>query len=456
MDCAGQKRELRLACIGGGSRNWVPQIMTDLALCPDLTSTVSLYDIDLEAAEQNVRRGEAVFSHPDARTRFTVRAHADIEVALEGADFVIIAIQPGSITMMTDDIDIPKRYGVLHAVGDTAGPAGTVRALRTIPIYVGFAHRVMESCPDAWVMNCTNPMAVCVATLYEAEPEIKAFGYCHEVLNTQSHLVDVVEEHFGEQPEDREEIDVEVAGVNHFTLATSAGWHGSDLFPVLRERMAREDFFADRTERTGTLKSEGQWFASEFLVAYDFLRRFGVFGAAGDRHLAEFVPWYLTSEDALHRWGVLLTPSSFRLEKAAARDKPPERPDKLEPSGGQNLRQLRALMGLGDLETTTNIPNRGQVPNLPPGAVLESNVRFRRDAIETPVVAPLPPAASALQQRIIDVHRATLRAGLERDKDLALRAFLLDPLMHLSTDTAWDMLNDMLRATKDLLPGWDI
>ncbi len=449
-------RGLKLTCIGGGSKNWIPQIMTDLALCDDLTGTVALYDINLEAARQNVVRGDMIFSHPDARTRFIVEPHADIGDALDGADFVVIAIQPGSITMMAGDIDIAKRYGVPHAVGDTAGPAGTVRSLRTIPIYVDFAHQIMDHCPDAWVMNCTNPMAICVSTLYEAEPDIRAFGYCHEVLNTQDHLSEVIEEHFGEKPDDREDVDIEASGVNHFTMATSAGWQGTDLFPILRERMARAGFFADRTEISRDRKLEGQWFTSEFLIAYDFLRRFDVFGAAGDRHLAEFVPWYLSTEDTLHRWGALLTPSSFRLEKAKAEDKPPEPPEKLEPSGGQNLRQLRALMGLKDLETTTNIPNSGQVPGLPLGAVLESNVRFRRDAIEARVVAPLPPAVQALQRRILDVHRATLRAGLEREKDLALRAFLLDPLVHLSPDTAREMLDEMLEATKELLPGWDL
>ncbi len=447
-------RELRIACIGGGSRGWVPELMTDLALRDDVTGHISLYDISYAAARENVRRGELMFAHPDARASFTVSAHHKIGPALKGADFVLIAIQPGPVTMMASDIDVAARYGVLHTVGDTAGPAGTVRALRTIPMYVEFALAIMQHCPDAWVMNCTNPMALCVATLYAVEPRIKAFGYCHEVFHTQRHLAhDIVPAHFDVQAPARQEINVEVAGVNHFTLARAATWRGHDLIPFLRQRMAEKGFFADRTEVARAWKANGEWFRYERLIAYDFLRRFGVFGASGDRHLVEFVPWYIGDEGTLHRWGVVVTPSSYRLRKRQMALDPPER---LKPTDSEVTQQIAALAGLGDLDTNSNLPNRGQVPDLPRGAVIESNVRFRLNALEPRTIGPFPDAVNGMQRRIVEVHRATLEAGLTRDRDLAFQAILHDPLTMLSTDAAWKMFNEMLRATKDLLPGWKL
>ncbi len=446
--------EIKIACIGGGSRAWVPELMTDLALRDDVRGHITLYDISYAAARENVRRGEMLFSHPDARTSFTVSAHRKIGPALKGADFVLIAIQPGPITMMASDLDVAARYGVLHTVGDTAGPAGTVRALRTIPMYVEFAHAVMQHCPDAWVLNCTNPMALCVATLYAVEPRIKAFGYCHEVFHTQTHLArDIVPKHFDVPAPARQEIRVEVAGVNHFTLARAATWQGHDLFPFLYERMEEKGFFADRTEQARQRKANGEWFWYDRLIAYDFLRRFGVFGASGDRHLVEFVPWYIRNEETLDRWGVVMTPSSYRLRKREAPAGPPER---LKRSDSEVSVQIAALAGLGDLDTNSNIPNRGQVPDLPLGAVIESNVRFRLNALEAPAIGPFPDVVNGLQRQIVEVHRATLQAGLTCDRDLAFQAILHDPLTMLSTDAAWAMFNEMLLATKSLLPGWDL
>jgi alpha-galactosidase len=245
-------------------------------------------------------------------------------------------------------------------------------------------------------------------------------------------------------------------GVNHFTMCRSARWRGRDLFPLLYERMEQPGFFDDLTELAEERKQKGQWFDYELLVAYDFLRRFGVLGAAGDRHLVEFVPWYLRDEETLHRWGVVRTPSQFRLDKAAHRreERQLEAPQELKKSSAETVEQLLALAGLGDLETNTNIPNRGQVQDLPHGAVLESNVRFTENRLEPLLIGSFPRIVNSLQRRIIDLQRATLDAAVRGDKDLAFQAVLHDPLVTLSTDTAWRMFNEMLDATADLLPEW--
>jgi alpha-galactosidase/6-phospho-beta-glucosidase family protein len=455
---ADQPMAIKIAYIGGGSRNWARHVMTDLALCEQLTGEIDLYDIDYQAALANVELAAAIYSHPDAKTTFQVTARRSAAEALQGADFVFLSILPGPMQMFAHDLDIPARYGILQTVGDTTGPGGISRALRTVPIYVDYAHQIMEHCPRAWVINYTNPMTLCTSAFYAAEPEIKAFGCCHEVFGTQAMLTHIVETYLDVPRPERHEIKTDIAGVNHFTFATGATWNGIDLFPYLEQHMAQPGFWDDATEFALQLKDHGRWFTSKSLIALDFLRHFGALGAAGDRHLAEFVPWYLLSEENLNRYGVILTPSSYRLGTW----RPPEgvtlpqRPasDRLRRSGEEGVAQMLALLGAAPLDTNVNLPNRGQISSLPLGAVVETNAQFRQDSLSPVVPKPMPDGLLALVRRAVQEQQLTLEAALRKDKHLAFQALLLDPLCHIPVDKAWSMLGEMLEANKELLPGW--
>jgi alpha-galactosidase/6-phospho-beta-glucosidase family protein len=355
------KTSIKISCLGGGSRLWVVNIMKDLALCPVLSGELSLYDLDRDAARLNVERAAILFDRPEARTRFHVTVAASLKETLTGSDFVMISIQPGPIEMMVSDIDVPLRYGIFQTVGDTTGPGGLVRALRTVPIFTGFAAAIAAHCPQARVFNYTNPMALATAALHAASPGIKAFGCCHEVHGTRQYLGELVKEVRGlERTVGPEEIDLNIAGVNHFTFATHARHRGEDLFPLLRAHMEQNDFFADRSAVARERKAKAEYFVSDKRVAFDFLRRFGAFGAAGDRHLAEFVPWYLKSEDEVLRWGMILTPSSYRLSRLhTPAPKDDESLRKLEPSGEYFVEQILAFLGKDELVTNVNLPNSG-------------------------------------------------------------------------------------------------
>lgn len=449
--------EIKIAYIGGGSRYWARLVMTDLALCLHLTGEIALYDIDYEAALRNVARAQEIYGHPDARTTFAVNAYETSEEALADADFVFLSILPGPMWMFANDLDIPAKYGILQTVGDTTGPGGISRALRTVPIYVDYAHQIMELCPDAWVINYTNPMTLCTAALYAAEPDIKAFGCCHEVFGTQEMLAGLVNGYLDAPRPKRQDIKTDIAGVNHFTFATRATWDGYDLFPLLEAHMEQEGFWMDRTPWSLMAKERGLWFSSQKLVAFDFLRRFGALGAAGDRHLAEFVPWYLISEENLHRYGVILTPSSFRLgtwqpPQNAPR---PQAATGLVHSGEEGVVQMLALLGVEPLDTNVNLPNVGQLAALPLGAVVETNAQFRKDSLAPVVPKSLPFGVEILVRRVIDVQQMTLDAALYQDKDLAFQALLNDPLCRISVDQAWDMFNELLAANAEMLPGWE-
>ncbi|MEM4247788.1 MAG: hypothetical protein QXH80_00825 [Candidatus Nanoarchaeia archaeon] len=249
---------------------------------------------------------------------------------------------------------------------------------------------------------------------------------------------------------DRREIVLDIAGVNHFTFATSAHWKGKNLFPKLIELVSNEKTFSDRSEVAAERVKKGLWFESDHLIALDFLRRFGVLGAAGDRHLVEFVPWYLRSEKELHRWGVICTPYSWRIirskEKAVV-------PTKLTPSGEEGVDQMLALLGLVPLDTNVNLPNHGQMPDMPLGAVVETYAQFRQNSIRPIVSAKLAPCISEAVRRVVTVQQLTLKAAMEGDIELAFQAMLADPLVTISTDLAWKMFKEMLEYTSDYIPG---
>lgn len=453
-DCL-KKSEIKIAYIGGGSREWAVKLMSDLALSSRITGRLDLFDIDFAAASENQQLSEEVFAHRDAKTSFKVRAVPKLEDALKDSDFVVISIEPGPITMRRADLEIPARHGILQTVGDTTGPGGILRGLRSIPILRHFARAIIEHCPGAWVINYTNPMALCTAALYAEAPAIKAFGCCHEVFGTQTMLAKLAADHFKAPVPDRREVHLEISGINHFTWALSAEWKGEDLLSIIRERVSREDFFRDRTQEALKAKSKEQWFEHHGLIAYDLFRRFGVLGAAGDRHLAEFVPWYLRTEEELHRWGVIATPYSWRVQRLQNTSRRQFfNGGQLTASGEEGVAQIEAILGLGDLVTNVNLPNRGQLPDLEKGIVVETNALISRNQISPLCARAHPPGSAELLKRAASEQRLTMEASLRRDFDLALQAIMLHPLVVLNANEAGKMFQEMVTSTISMLPGW--
>jgi len=462
---AKQPTSVTIAVLGGGGRYWCPTVLRDLALCPDLTGEIRLHGRTPSKLASNVKVGRQVFQHPDSKTRFKLSATTSLREALKGADFVFIGISPGPNEMFANDLDIPSKYGILQTVGDTTGPAGISRALRSVPIHMRYAEAVSRTCPDAWVINYTNPMTLCTAALFAGFQEIKAFGCCHEVAAAKTWLAKIVESELGVSRPPRDAIRMDVAGVNHFTFATAASFEDRDLFPVMKRYMKRRGRFADASEYARDNAARGALWDHKGLVSMDFFRKFGALGAAGDRHLVEFVPWYLgAGEDALHRWGVVVTPGSFRKGtwtpapgvKAAPNplDASGGIPKKLKPSGEEAVQQVCALLGIQDLDTNVNIPNCGQLEQLPLCQIVETNAQFRHNSVRPIVPKPLPKALAPLVNRICDVQRLTLEAAISCNFDTALQAVLLDPLCTIGTDKAARMLKEMIQANKALLPGW--
>lgn len=450
--------DLNIAYIGGGSRGWAWGLMRDLAMEEALCGVVRLYDIDMDAAKTNQVIGTRISENPAALSNWRYEASPALEKALTGADFVIISILPGTFDEMDSDVHWPEKYGIYQPVGDTVGPGGLIRAMRTLPMFKVIAEAVRDFAPEAWVINYTNPMSVCVRTLYEVFPAIKAFGCCHEVFGTQKLLAAMLEKEHGVQNVHRQDIHTNVLGINHFTWFDSASYQDMDLFPLYRD-------FADKYFETGF--SEGKddnWMNNHFAclhrVKFDLFRRYGLIAAAGDRHLAEFMPpWYIDSPDTAHAWGFTLTPVKWRREdlknrlaRARLLASGEETPDLSRETGEEGIALIKALLGFSELVSNVNIPNRGQIPNLPLGAVVETNALFRLDSIAPVMAGSIPGQLHSLIARHVDNQENAVKAALNCDYDLALCAFMNDPLVTLKPLEGQKLFDEMLRNTKKFLP----
>lgn len=459
MKITGNKAEnIKIAYIGGGSRGWAWGLMSDLASCDDISGDVYLYDIDFKAAYNNEVIGNKFKTAQGAKSIWNYKAVETIGEALTGADFIVISILPGTFDEMESDVHAPEKYGIYQSVGDSTGPGGIVRAMRTIPMYEEIAENIRKYSPDAWVINYTNPMTLCVKTLYRVFPQIKAFGCCHEVFGTQKFLCKMVEEKFGAESVERHEIKVNPVGINHFTWLTSAKYQGVDLFPYYREFCEKyKDGYVGEGPVDNNWMNHG--FGSREKVKMELFRRFGYIAAAGDRHLAEFCEgkWYLESPERVSEMLFGLTSVAWRKQDLknrlarSARLISGEEEVKVNGTGEEGVNQIRALIGLTELITNVNLPNRGQIPNLPLGAVVETNAVFRGGSV-TPVFAgSVPPEIYALIARISAEQELVSEGIAERDLDKIFAAFANDPLVTCGIENAKKLFGEMCANTSKYL-----
>jgi len=450
---------LKIAYIGGGSRGWAWNLMSDLAQEPMLGGKVYLYDIDFKAAKNNEIIGNSIKKVHKEVSNFEYVATESISDALTGADFVIISILPGTFDEMEVDVHEPEKYGVYQSVGDTAGPGGIIRALRTLPMFEEIALAIKANCPNAWVINYTNPMTMCMRMLYKVFPEIKAFGCCHEVFGTQKLLCRVLEDTKGIKDIKREEIKVNVIGINHFTWITKANYINIDIFPIYRE-------YCEKYRETGVPKREdpddswlNKYFDSTNKVKIDLFLRYGSIAAAGDRHLAEFCPgsWYLKNPETVEGWHFGLTPVSWR--KSKREDLLQKSEDlvsgkmefELNPSGEEGVIQMKAILGLGDIVTNVNIPNYGQIPNLPIGAVVETNARFTSDSVTPVFSGEIPQNILGLVSRTVVNQELVVEAAYTKNFEPAFTAFIDDGLNTLDFKDSKELFVTMIEKTSDYL-----
>ena len=276
-------------------------------------------------------------------------------------------------------------------------------------------------------------------------------------FGTQDLLKSALADIEGIEAPHRRDIKVNVLGINHFTWLDKATYEGRDLFPVYRKFV--EKYYESGFEKT----AKGHWlndfFSSANRVKFDLFKRYGIIAAAGDRHLAEFCPpWYLKDPDTASSWMFSLTPVSWRKTNLVERREKGNRlisgeeTFELKLTGEDGILQMKAIVGLGDFVTNVNLPNYGQISNLPMGAVVETNAVFSRNNVRPVNAGALPDDVQSLVYRHVINQETTLKAALKKDKDLAFRA------ANDCDDSRFtrQLFIEMLQATKVYLPGWNL
>jgi alpha-galactosidase len=449
----------KICFIGGGSYQWTPKLLLDIADTPSLADAeIVIEDIDAAPIPDMVD-----LVHHIAKVRgvgLTASGTTDQRAALEGADYVVVCISTGALESMQHDIAIPERYGIKQPVGDTVGPGGILRALRNIPVMVGIARDMEAVCPDAWLLNLTNPMTTLTRAVQQTT-DIEAIGLCHEVTIVQYTLSVLL-------GCDMRTMHLAVAGVNHLPFITRLEVDGDDGFERLRELLDDPIALAAPILIPGITGHEAVSAGGSFTVAsllesnqvkFELFDRFGVLPAAGDRHLVEFFSGFLTEESGWgERWGVALTSMDDRRQWLAHYQREYRQlRDAVtiprQPSGELVAAVIDSYVRDRPRHLPLNIANHGQVPDLPTDVVVESMVTVDANGARGRDSERLPPVPAACARRIADEQELIVEAGLSGDRDTVFEAMMLDPLAgRLDYDSLGRMTDEMLAATAPWLP----
>jgi len=438
---------MKIAFIGGGSLTWAPELVTDLALTPEVHGAeLVLQDISAEALARMLPLAETISAA--AQSELQLRATTEREEALRGADYVIFSVAIGGLKAVQADLEIPARYGVRLPVGMNVGPAGISRALRHIPATLELCRQMEAWCPDAWLINLTNPMTqLCWAATRETG--IRTIGLCHEITHFAEHIAGVLDV-------PPEEVWFQAAGINHLPWVLEFRVGRRDGFALLRAWLAEHGplFFA----KDMLLGTSWTSFHDRHGVKFTIFQGTACLPGAGDRHVAEFFPHFLRPET---NWGldygVEATTVAHRSEMYALQaeqvqawlggeDKVP-----LRPSPEQVGPLVAALAGGRPERVIVNIPNRGQVPNLPQGAVIECFARVDQSGVHPEFPGPLPPFPAAVCNWHLSIMELTLEAAIRGDRGLALEALRMEPTVR-DWEAAEPMLNELLEANAAWLP----
>ena len=424
----------RVAFIGAGSVVFTRQLVADLLRFPELADvTFALHDLDPERLA--VAEGTARRLNEQLGTHATVVATLDRREALAGADFVINMIQVGGIDATIKDLRIPAGYGLRQTIGDTTGVGGVFRALRTFPALTALTADMRDVCPDAWLLNYTNPMAMNVWWASVVAPEIKTVGLCHSVYWTAHDLAELVGVPL-------EETHYRAAGVNHQAWLLEWTHQGRDLYPLLRERIAAEPELERR-------------------VRVEIFRRIGYYPTETSEHSSEYLSWFLRSDEQIARFRIEPLQyigisqgnvAEFETAKVllAGTD-----PFPVEGGAAEYAPQvIHSIVTGTPREIHGNVVNNGLIDNLPAGAVVEVPCLVDASGLRPVPMGALPPQCAAQNRPYLSVAELTIEAARRGDPRLVRQAVLMDPNASstLRPEQIWEMCDDLVAAHGDLLP----
>lgn len=421
----------RIAFIGAGSVVFTQGLLADLFGFDDLGELhIALHDIDPERLRTAASAAAVIATELGARP--TISAHLDRRAALEGSDFVVNIIQVGMNDATRIDFDLPARYGVRQTIGDTLGVGGVFRALRTFPVLRGLAADIAAVCPDAWLLNYTNPMAMNVWYL-SALGVRNVVGLCHSVHWTMYDLSELVGVPF-------EEVRYLAGGVNHQSWVLRFERGGESLYPALDEVIRRDPEMLRR-------------------VRVDMYRRLGYYPTETSEHSSEYVPWYLPHDSEIER---LRLPVGEYLriveENVASYEKTRDAvkagdPVPVEATMEYAPQIVHSIVTGVPRTVYGNVVNDGLISNLPSGSVVEVPCLVDALGVQPTAIGALPAACAAVNSAYVNVNALTVKAALEQDPRAIRQALMADPATAatLTVDQIWALCNDLVVAHSNLL-----
>ncbi|HBE04046.1 MAG: alpha-glucosidase/alpha-galactosidase [Spirochaetes bacterium GWF1_41_5] len=431
----------KITFIGAGSFGFTRKLIRDLLTFPAFSSaTFALMDIDKErldfisqAVQKIIKEGKYPAKCISTQNR---------EEALEGADGVVCTILQGGVDVFRHDVEIPKKYGVDINVGDTRGPAGIFRALRTIPVMLDICRDMERLCPEAWMLNYTNPMAM-LCNAMQKFTKTRVTGLCHSVQGTAEMLARWI-------GAPREEITYLCAGINHQAFYLDFRWNGKDAYPLIRKAITgNRDIYNEEQVR------------NEMFLHLDY------YVTESSGHNSEYNPWFRKREDLIKKYctsGTGWNPGKYAFirdeyadrEKTWKNDiqKELDKPLDLKRSHEYAAFIFNALFGDNTpFEFNGNVPNTGIITNLPENCCVEVPVLASRRGITPMHVGALPPQLAILNNTSSRCEELAVEGALEGDARKIFHAVLFDPLTAavLSMEETRKMTDEMFQANKNWL-----
>jgi alpha-galactosidase len=436
----------KITFIGAGSLVFTRNLTNDILLTPALSdSTIALMDVDAQRLEQS---RQIVQSMIDRRgSKATVVATLDRKQAIEGSDYVITTFQQGGLDAYKLDIEIPQQYGVEQCVGDTLGPGGVFRALRTIPVLIDISSEIDQFAPDALLLNYVNPMAAnCWAIA--ASTGLPHVGLCHSVQGTSELLAEWIKTPY-------DDVIFFCAGINHQAFFLEFRSKEEDLYPKIFAAVEDPAIYGQEP------------------VRIDLLKYFGYFVTESSGHASEYAPYFRKNAkmvnndlvprftDPVNDWfefgrtGGYLRHCYDRVQKFQQEyDSILQEELTSERTHEYGARIIEAIETNRPITINGNIPNDDLIDNLPAGCCVEVPCLVDANGIQPIKVGSLPPQLAALNRTNINVQELIVEAALTGSKEAVYHAVMLDPLTaaDCTLPQIHDLVDKMLAAEAQWLP----
>ena len=478
-------RPIHVTFLGAGS-NFTSTLVRDLLLTPGHRGgSLRLVDVDAQRLDTMRRVVERLVRDTDQADAWTVQATADRLQALPGTDYAVCCVEVAGVQCTALDNDIPLKYGVDQCIGDTIGPGGLFKAMRTVPTFLDILRDMRRLCPGALLLNYTNPMSMMVLAAGRAVPEVPVVGLCHSVQGTSKLLAGYA----GVEPAD---VRFECAGINHLAWMTRFEANGKDLYTSVLMEKFRQELATGRQEAEQGLglhdSQDGRYgeetdqpYSVDDLIRKDMCIHFGAFITESSGHLSEYLPYYRKSDagrallrrqyNGGSRFYATNWPG-WRKQADALREQwvTGEAQIEMKRSWEYGSQIIEAIEKDQPTRIHGNVMNHGGVPgraaageasklisNLPGDGAVEVACLVDGNGVQPTRYGALPPQMAHLCRSNMSVFDLGADACIHRSKAMAVHALMLDPLTSavLAPDQISRMTHEMFDAQAEFLPGFE-